>query len=49
MILATDHPDAPMLMSRAYGNAVKPKETHKQLSLLPLDLKYVVEDSDKNK
>ncbi|HKP14398.1 MAG TPA: three-Cys-motif partner protein TcmP, partial [Blastocatellia bacterium] len=34
MILATDHPDAPTQMSRAYDNAVKPKESHEQLSLM---------------
>lgn len=27
MIHATDHPDTPMLMSRAYRKAVTPKET----------------------
>ena len=31
MIHATDHDEAPKLMSRAYRNAVKPKETHEQL------------------
>lgn len=33
MIHATDHPDAPALMSRAYRNAVRPKEPPEQLSL----------------
>ena len=33
MIHATDHPQAPLLMRRAYENAVKPKETFEQLSL----------------
>ncbi len=36
MIHATDHPQAPLLMRRAYENAVKPKEPIKQLSLLKL-------------
>ncbi len=36
MIHATDHPKAPMLMRRAYENAVKPKEPVEQLSLLTL-------------
>lgn len=34
MIHATDHPQAPILMRRAYENAVKPKETFEQLKLL---------------
>ena len=33
MIHATDHPDAPGLMDRAYRNAVLPKEPYEQLSL----------------
>lgn len=33
MIHATDHPDAPGLMARAYKNAVTPKETPEQLLL----------------
>jgi three-Cys-motif partner protein len=33
MIHATDHPEAPGLMRRAYERAVKPKETHDQLLL----------------
>lgn len=33
MIHATDHPQAPMLMRRAYENAVKPKESFEQLNL----------------
>ncbi len=33
MIHATDHPQAPILMRRAYENAVKPKEPIEQLSL----------------
>ncbi|MGH9836145.1 MAG: three-Cys-motif partner protein TcmP, partial [Blastocatellia bacterium] len=36
MIHATDHPQAPILMRRAYENAVKPKEPIEQLSLLKL-------------
>jgi three-Cys-motif partner protein len=36
MIHATDHPQAPLLMRRAYENAVKPKEPIEQLSLLTL-------------
>jgi hypothetical protein len=31
MIHATDHPDAPHLMARAYDKAVQPKETPEQL------------------
>lgn len=33
MIHATDHPEAPRLMSRAYQRAVQPKEPAEQLSL----------------
>ena len=33
MIHATDHPEAPHLMSRAYEKAVQPKETSEQLGL----------------
>jgi three-Cys-motif partner protein len=33
MIHATDHPDAPMLMRRAYERAVEPKESMEQMSL----------------
>lgn len=33
MIHATDHPDAPKLMSRAYRKVMKPKESHEQLRL----------------
>jgi hypothetical protein len=33
MIHATDHPEAPALMSRAYARAVQPKETVEQLQL----------------
>jgi len=33
MIHATDHPEAPKLMSRAYRKVVKPKESHEQLRL----------------
>ncbi len=39
MIHATDHPDAPKLMNRAYRKVVKPREPYEQLSLelgLPL-------------
>lgn len=36
MIHATDHPDAPKLMRRAYENAVMPKEAFEQLDLLAL-------------
>lgn len=43
MIHATDHPEAPMLMSRAYKRAVQPKETITQLSLLDL---FQVPDTD---
>jgi hypothetical protein len=31
MIHATDHPEAPHLMSRAYEKAIQPKETPEQL------------------
>jgi len=34
MIHASDHPQAPQLMQRAYRNAVRPRETAKQLALL---------------
>jgi hypothetical protein len=33
MVHATDHPDAPGLMLRAYNAAVKPKEPYEQLLL----------------
>ena len=33
MIHATDHPDAPALMARAYANAVRPMESQEQLQL----------------
>lgn len=33
MVHATDHPDAPLLMSRAYERAVQPKETYEQLEM----------------
>ena len=33
MIHATDHPEAPKLMERAYNQAVLPKETVEQLKL----------------
>lgn len=33
MIHASDHPEAPRLMDRAYQKVVKPKESYKQLSL----------------
>lgn len=33
MIHATDHPEAPKLMSRAYGRAVLPAEPVEQLNL----------------
>ena len=33
MIHASDHPEAPILMSRAYNNAVAPKEPQEQLEL----------------
>ena len=33
MIHATDHPEAPALMARAYANAVRPKESQEQLLL----------------
>jgi three-Cys-motif partner protein len=39
MIHASDHPEAPRLMDRAYNKVVKPKESYEQLSLelgLPL-------------
>lgn len=38
MIHATDHEEAPILMARAYNTAVKPKETHEQLTLWLEDL-----------
>ena len=31
MIHATDHPEAPHLMARAYDKAIQPKETPEQL------------------
>ena len=34
MILAPDHPDAPALMSRAYGQALDLEERPQQLELL---------------
>ena len=34
MIHASDHPQAPELMQRAYHNAVRPKETEQQLALM---------------
>ena len=33
MIHASDHPEAPKLMSRAYRQAISPKETAEQLEL----------------
>jgi hypothetical protein len=33
MIHASDHPEAPVLMHRAYSRAVQPKETAEQLML----------------
>lgn len=33
MVHATDHPEAPLLMARAYNKAVEPKEAMKQLKL----------------
>jgi len=38
MLHATDHPDAPILMDRAYEQAVQPKEPLDQLALF-LNLK----------
>jgi len=35
MIHATNHPDAPKLMSRAYNKVVSPRETYRQLSFEP--------------
>ena len=38
MIHATDHPEAPHLMSRAYAKAVQPKETPEQLGFSEMTL-----------
>jgi hypothetical protein len=34
MIHATDHTEAPILMSRAYANAVKPLENEEQMAFM---------------